>query len=142
MVNANNVRLMCGQVCMLLFAQVISGLCTDLSTIYVSNFNMTMVRCDCCTGKKTIIGLGNIAKKCHVCKGMGFKECDDIKADLVVSDCHQLEAKASLIVSDDTLDLVSNKNNDSLSPLEQKKIDQSARAKAMWAKRKAEQAGK
>ena len=48
-----------------------------------------------------------------------------------------LEAKAGLIVSDNTLDLVSNKNNDSLSPLEQKKIEQSAKMKEVWAKRKA-----
>ncbi len=96
---------------------------------------MSMVRCDCCTGKKTIIGLGNISKKCPVCKGVGFKECNDL-----ASVSEPLEAKAGLIVSDDTLYLVSNKNNDSLSPLEQKKIDQSAKMKEVWAKRKAKQA--
>ena len=94
---------------------------------------MSMVRCDCCTGKKTIIGLGNIAKKCHACKGLGFKQCDDLACEPV----HVV--KEGLIVDAGTLDAVCNKNNDSLSPLEQKKIDQSLRAKAMWAKRKAEQ---
>jgi hypothetical protein len=105
---------------------------------------MSMVRCDCCTGKKTIIGLGNISKKCHVCKGMGFKECNDL-ANVVIGGIRTSEpvhvVKEGLIVDASTLDAVCNKNNDSLSPLEQKKIDQSLRAKAMWAKRKAEQAG-
>lgn len=101
-----------------------------------------MVRCDCCTGKKTIIGLGNIAKKCHVCKGLGFKQCDDIANVSIesVTDCNQLgEAKAGLIVDDKVLDVVCNKNNDSLPSKEQKKIDQSNRMKEAWAKRKAKQ---
>jgi hypothetical protein len=70
---------------------------------------------------------------------MGFKECDDIKADLVVSDCHQLEAKAGLIVDASTLGDVNNKNNDSQPSKEQKKIEQSLRMKEAWAKRKAKQ---
>ena len=100
-----------------------------------------LVRCDCCTGKKTIIGLGNLSKKCHKCKGSGVMECNDLAHVACVPVSVPVEAKAGLIVDVDALDLVSNKNNDSLDPKEQKKIEQSLRAKAMWAKRKAEQAG-
>lgn len=94
---------------------------------------MTMVRCECCKGSKTIVGLGNIAKKCHECKGMGFVECTDIGSVVIE------HVKLNEPYTEQELDVVSNKNNDSIDPKEQKKIDQSLRAKAMWAKRKAAQ---
>ena len=103
-----------------------------------------MVRCDCCTGKKTIVGLGNIAKKCPACKGVGVKQCDDLANASVDQPCegkYELHStKTGLLVSADIVDLVSNKNNDSLPSLEQKKMLQSAKMKEVWAKRKAKEA--
>ena len=38
-------------------------------------------RCECCGGKKTIIGLGMIVKSCPVCLGIGYNHEDEIKTD-------------------------------------------------------------
>ena len=98
---------------------------------------MSMIRCDCCTGKKTIIGLGNIPRKCHVCKGVGFKQCDDLaNVSEPLEDYTDTRnmLKAGLIVDDKEQDKV---YNDSLPSKEQKKIEQSIRMKKAWAERKA-----
>ena len=42
---------------------------------------MTTERCDCCIGKKTILGLGALIKKCPKCNGVGH-----VKIELEVSD--------------------------------------------------------
>ena len=46
---------------------------------------MILNRCDCCCGKKTVVGLGNIKKTCTKCVGVGYvkidtKVADDVKA--------------------------------------------------------------
>lgn len=33
---------------------------------------MTLNRCDCCDGRRNIIGLGGMKKACGNCKGVGF----------------------------------------------------------------------
>lgn len=38
---------------------------------------MSVTRCDCCMGKKTVIGLGAIVKDCPNCKGVGYVKVDD-----------------------------------------------------------------
>lgn len=94
-----------------------------------------LVRCDCCAGKKTIVGLGNIAKKCPACKGVGFKDCDDLAnaCDSTTS----VNSTAPLMDEAEQDKL----HNDSLPSKEQKKIDQSLKMKEAWAKRKAKQQG-
>jgi transposase len=37
---------------------------------------MTTQRCDCCIGKKTILGLGALIKECPKCKGVGHVKVD------------------------------------------------------------------
>ncbi len=29
-------------------------------------------RCECCLGRKTLVGLGNMVVKCSFCKGVGY----------------------------------------------------------------------
>ena len=43
---------------------------------------MAVTRCTVCNGHKSILGLGNMVKKCHECKGIGFvslitPQCND-----------------------------------------------------------------
>lgn len=87
---------------------------------------MTIVRCECCLGKKTIVGLGNIARKCPGCKGMGYRQCDDLAS---VQDIQDVDEPKSDVVY-----------NDSLPSLSKKEL-QSIKMKEVWSKRKAEQAG-
>lgn len=92
-----------------------------------------LVRCDVCTGRKTVIGLGNIPKSCPGCAGKGVKLCNDVaNAARVI--------KAGLIVSDDTLDLVGDKNINEQPVALSKKELQSERMKKAWAERKAKEA--
>lgn len=55
-------------------------------TSYVGDMMSDIIRCECCVGKKTIIGLGGIIKKCPECKGIGFidaKKDDEKKKEKV-----------------------------------------------------------
>lgn len=36
-----------------------------------------ITRCPCCVGKKTLMGLGCIVKKCPECKGIGHIKVDE-----------------------------------------------------------------
>jgi DnaJ-class molecular chaperone len=38
-----------------------------------------MMRCEICNGKKTIIGLGSIIKKCPECSGIGYLKVEIVK---------------------------------------------------------------
>ena len=35
---------------------------------------MSLERCDSCKGRKTIMGMGMITKKCIACNGIGYKD--------------------------------------------------------------------
>jgi DnaJ-class molecular chaperone len=45
---------------------------------------MALTRCDCCDGKRHIVGLGGIKKECSNCKGVGHIKVDAVVADTVV----------------------------------------------------------
>lgn len=85
-----------------------------------------LVRCECCAGRKTVIGLGNVTRKCHECSGIGFVECNDIKNAVIETVC----ASAS------DLDVVSIKEDKEQGELSKKEL-QSLKMKEAWAKRKA-----
>jgi hypothetical protein len=42
---------------------------------------MTTARCETCSGKKTIIGLGMITKQCPGCKGVGHVKVEPDSVD-------------------------------------------------------------
>lgn len=39
---------------------------------------MALTRCDCCHGRKTLIGLGNIIKSCARCLGFGYVKIGEV----------------------------------------------------------------
>lgn len=39
---------------------------------------MTLLRCECCQGRKHVIGLGGMQKKCGNCMGVGFVKVVDV----------------------------------------------------------------
>ena len=55
---------------------------------------MQYTRCEACKGKKTILGLGAIERKCHVCGGVGQVkiECEiKVKQSKLKKDTEQNE---------------------------------------------------
>ncbi len=47
---------------------------------------MTYRRCETCGGKKEVVGLGSMKKKCASCDGVGYTGIKDTEDKVVVSD--------------------------------------------------------
>lgn len=60
---------------------------------------MAHTRCPRCTGKKVIMGLGSIIKKCPECGGVGHVTIDTV-VDLVEKPKRAYNRKAKLVVDD------------------------------------------
>lgn len=45
---------------------------------------MSLTRCDCCDGRRNIVGLGGIQKACGNCKGVGYVKIDEPAKTVVV----------------------------------------------------------
>jgi len=52
-----------------------------------------ITRCDCCIGKKTIIGLGALIKDCPKCKGIGHIKTEEKKEITIESKMDKLVDK-------------------------------------------------
>ena len=67
---------------------------------------MAHTRCPRCTGKKVIMGLGSIIKKCPECGGVGYVSKTTVRAgetnvvDLVEKPKRAYNRKAKLVVDD------------------------------------------
>ena len=56
-------------------------------------------RCECCKGKREVIGLGNILKKCLSCMGIGWKK--EVVIDKRVEVEEVIEDKPEVLVTGD-----------------------------------------
>lgn len=45
---------------------------------------MALTRCECCDGRRTIVGLGGMKRDCDNCHGVGFVKIEEILEPVIV----------------------------------------------------------
>ena len=55
-------------------------------------------RCECCKGRRELLGLGGMVKKCLSCNGIGWKAVVDVVVDTVVSEPRVREEESVSVV--------------------------------------------
>ncbi|MGL6123767.1 MAG: hypothetical protein ACRC1W_12285 [Shewanella sp.] len=88
-----------------------------LSKAVVNDFK----RCECCGGKKNMLALGGLIKKCLVCKGVGHVSIKEVASDAIVeseSVVKRVKAQKKKVIKvvDGKIDKRSKAYRDSMSP--------------------------
>ena len=64
---------------------------------------MTLSRCDCCDGRKQLVGLGGMTKDCGNCKGVGFVKSQTV-LDTVVTVKRKRRTPAEMLADADKVE--------------------------------------